>query len=313
MTHHAPYPNSRRSTRALPRRNADRREDGFTLIELSIVLVIIGLLIGGIMLGQYLIRASEIRSTIKQIEQYKLAFNTFQLKYNAMPGDISAANASQIGLATRSGSQGFGDSNGRIQDETGDIWYLCGEPLLFWSDLNKSGLITGNYQGSGTCSGALTPAEVQNYLPPVLLGTNNFYYVYSQGDKTYLQTVTMIGIASSWPYGPITPGAFSWFEHEVLALTPNQAFAIDSKIDDGMPLSGSVTANDIGYTTPRYLPMPPEPRGLQIAWCPNGTPSVPPNALYCRCISAENPAHPYATDYSDNANWPACSLRFPIN
>ena len=63
-------------------------QSGFTLIELSIVLVIIGLLVGGVLEGQDLIKAAQIRSTISQFEQFDAAVNTFRTKYNNLPGDV---------------------------------------------------------------------------------------------------------------------------------------------------------------------------------------------------------------------------------
>src|SRR3954463_15618522 len=87
---------------------------GFTLIELSIVLVIIGLIVGGILVGQDLIKAAEIRATVGQIEKYNSAVNTFRTKYNGIPGDLSGSaggNASAFGLfyeSTLGGTAGHG-------------------------------------------------------------------------------------------------------------------------------------------------------------------------------------------------------------
>lgn len=61
--------------------------NGFTLVELSIVLVIIGLVIGGVLVGKELIRAADIRANIADIEKLKTTINTFRLKYNCLPGD----------------------------------------------------------------------------------------------------------------------------------------------------------------------------------------------------------------------------------
>ncbi len=74
------------------------KKSGFTLIELSIVLVIIGLIIGGVLVGKDLIKAAEIRSTIGQYEKYKTAVNTFKLKYSGLPGDLLSTNALSFGL-----------------------------------------------------------------------------------------------------------------------------------------------------------------------------------------------------------------------
>jgi len=73
-------------------------QQGFTLIELSIVLVIIGLIVGGILVGQDLIKGAEIRATVAQVEKYNSAVNTFRTKFNAMPGDIPQAAAATFGL-----------------------------------------------------------------------------------------------------------------------------------------------------------------------------------------------------------------------
>lgn len=66
-----------------------KRTSGFTLIELSIVLVIIGLVIGGILVGQDLIKAAELRATISQKEKFDSAVNTFRNKFGGKPGDLS--------------------------------------------------------------------------------------------------------------------------------------------------------------------------------------------------------------------------------
>src|SRR4051812_46022246 len=117
--------------------------NGFTLIELSIVLVIIGLVIGGILVGQDLVKAATYRAQISQIEKYNAAVNSFQVKYGYLPGDLTGSEASAIGFITRSGAAGHGDQNGFIESCSSprnflaDGIYAIGcETTLFWSDLS---------------------------------------------------------------------------------------------------------------------------------------------------------------------------------
>ncbi|KKB96539.1 hypothetical protein SZ25_00353 [Candidatus Arcanobacter lacustris] len=89
--------------------NSSTKNCGFTLIELSIVMVIIGLIIGGILTGQALIHGAGVRATISQLKQYSTATNLFNMKYNAVPGDFNQATKYIVGYT---GSNG--DGNGLI-------------------------------------------------------------------------------------------------------------------------------------------------------------------------------------------------------
>jgi prepilin-type N-terminal cleavage/methylation domain-containing protein len=115
---------------------------GFTLIEMSIVLVIIGLIVGGVLVGQDLIRAASVRAQISQIERFNTAVNTFYGKYQALPGDMNASVAGQFGFAARGPYAGEGDGNGFIEGNYGNqaggndgSAQGDGETLLFWQDL----------------------------------------------------------------------------------------------------------------------------------------------------------------------------------
>src|ERR1700722_13172793 len=95
--------------------------NGFTLIELSIVLVIIGLIVGGVLVGQDLIKAAEVRAQISQIESYNTAVNTFRGKYSKIPGDMNVPPAEQFGFTDNgcAGTAGQRDGNGLIDGEDG--------------------------------------------------------------------------------------------------------------------------------------------------------------------------------------------------
>jgi len=214
---------------------------GFTLIELSIVLVIIGLIVGGVLVGQDLIKAAEVRATIGQYEKYNTAINTFRTKYNGMPGDLEQAQATAFGLfATTGGVTGKGDGNGLVQSTGSDAAQL-GEPLIFWRHLSDASLIDGSY-GSGSnitaATGAAAATSVTTYFPPAKLGRGNYFAVGADSGINYylLGSITAIdGTDATYARG----------------LTPIESFNMDSKLDDGLPNTGSIQAR--GTATAKTL------------------------------------------------------------
>ncbi len=82
-------------------------ESAFTLIELSIVLVVIGLVIGGVLVGKNLIKSSELNKIMTELQRYEAARLTFRTKYNCLPGDCSSA--SSLGLGNSGNGNGYVD------------------------------------------------------------------------------------------------------------------------------------------------------------------------------------------------------------
>ena len=105
---------------------------GFTLLELSIVMVIIGLIIGGITVGQDMIRSAELNSVVSNFQKYQTAVNAFKLKYSALPGDMDNAS-SYWPTCDATPANCDGDNDGLIQSE------------LAWLHLSLSEIIPGSY------------------------------------------------------------------------------------------------------------------------------------------------------------------------
>lgn len=216
---------------------------GFTLIELSIVLVIIGLIAGGILTGQDLIKSAEIRATISQIEKYNTASYTFRYKYNGLPGDILASTASSFGLAaTTAGGVGLGDGNGLIQDPNGTNTPV-GEIVLFWRQLSDAGLVDGSFGKDLTVSTAQAPNSIVpgNDFPAAKTGRGSYIIVGSDNGMNYFGILGLINGATGGP-----AGTANYYPIRTPSLTGIEAYNIDKKIDDGMPLYGTVQARGYG-------------------------------------------------------------------
>jgi hypothetical protein len=131
------------------------------------VLVIIGLVVGGVLVGQNLISAAQIRAQITQIEKYNSAVNTFKGKFNALPGDMRPEIATQYGFSVGtncgSGAQGLRDGNGLLETAgTFTLGQTYGETGLFWQDITSSasgGLIEGQF-----------PTAVAELYPVICMG-----------------------------------------------------------------------------------------------------------------------------------------------
>ena len=124
-----------------------RKQQGFTLIEIAIVLVIIGLLLGGILQGQSLINSARVRNLISQEDGIKAAFYGFQDRYRALPGDF-------VQIALIPGATQPGNGNGQIE--------AGAESIAVWDHLSHAGFITGTYTYNATESQTTTPTNPWN-------------------------------------------------------------------------------------------------------------------------------------------------------
>ena len=202
---------------------------GFTLIELSIVLIIVGVLIGGILVGRSMIETTKITSLMREMNQIQIAGENFYTKYNMLPGDCSRCAA--LGL----GNSGNGD--GRINMSLGGA---LGEGTLFFLHLENAGLIAPPKSGHYTATSSDLSKE----------GDVNAYRLKSYNDPK--SHIYLEHVLQNYPAQPVffmlesTNGnAFSVGYDSVnwnaAFLTANQALAFDSKFDDGEPITGLIT------------------------------------------------------------------------
>ena len=245
----------------------------FTLVELSIVLVILGLLVGGILVGQDLIHGSSVKKQITQIEQYRTSMNSFRDKYHGIPGDLRAATANGFGMIARAGTAGHGDGSGLIDGCVTNGRDAGCETLLYWTDLSFAGMLTPTLNTATDAAATITAATLNQYLPLGSLGSTAIT-VFTDGSMNYFQ---LTNVTSA------TAGVYSLAP----TLTPMDAFNIDEKLDDGNPLDGSTRA--MGGTGPLGVIAVPG-----AADCVNTTTGNPYNTI------------------GDAATTPLCQLRVRI-
>jgi prepilin-type N-terminal cleavage/methylation domain-containing protein len=179
---------------------------GFTLIEIAIVLVIIGLLLGGVLKGQELITAARVRNLVAQQDGIKAAFFGFQDRYRALPGDYKDAGANINCI----GGCPAGNGDGRIVDSGPR------EDIFVWTHLSAAGFLNGSYSATSAAS-ALLPDNTP---------TNPY--------NTYVR------LAYDQDYG--TTASPQAFRHNLKTgnQVPVQILAeVDRKIDDGNAYSGA--------------------------------------------------------------------------
>ncbi len=219
--------------------------------------MIIGLLVGGILVGQDLIRSASERAQITQIEKFNQATNTFYGKYGALPGDLNQQVANQFGFASRGTFIGQGDGNGVLEGNANNVshhygyYQAAGETIMFWSDLTYANgmninLIDGNFSAASPTVqvSSVTGTALNAYYPAAKIGGGNYVFVMSGGgtntnsDPPLTAWTNYFGLAAITQMG----SSFTNSINSTTGLTVKQAYDIDMKIDDGLPQSGRVLA-----------------------------------------------------------------------
>jgi prepilin-type N-terminal cleavage/methylation domain-containing protein len=208
---------------------------GFTLIELSIVLVIIGLIVGGVLVGQNLIHSAAIRSEITQIQQFDTAVTTFKVKYDCYPGDCSNITTFIPGTVN-------GNGNGMIDYcSSGDGGGACNSPndehMNIFPQLGLAHMIAGSFSNIASAN-----AIGVNY-PAAKLGTGGVgAFGWNGTGDNFTEWYFTSSIAYDLP-GSGIDGVNS-FSGTPIQFTPYEAQNIDSKMDDGLPNSGRVQSSN---------------------------------------------------------------------
>ena len=193
-----------------------KREQGFTLIEIAIVLVIIGLLLGGVLKGQELITSARVRNLITTQDGVKAAYFGFLDRYRGLPGDYSGATTN---IPNCGGCQN-GNNDGQILLNGAIL-----ESISAWEHLSKAGFVTGSYVYAATAAATNTPVNPYGSLVQLI------YDVQYQDGATY-------------------PAASLRHNLKTGNNIPSDIMAeVDRKVDDGQATGGQIRFTTYGGVT----------------------------------------------------------------
>jgi prepilin-type N-terminal cleavage/methylation domain-containing protein len=187
-----------------------KKQAGFTLIEIAIVLVIIGLLLGGVLKGQELINTARVRALNNSVDGITAAWFSFQDRYRSFPGDYLQARA----VVNLPNITVGGDGNGQVSTDA--------ERGQVWAHLEAAGYITGGYNGA------------------IVAATEYGCSVITCPDNGF-------GSGMNLSHGRLIQTAGAANAHELITGRgiPVQVIAeLDRKIDDGQPTTGLMHLGD---------------------------------------------------------------------
>jgi prepilin-type N-terminal cleavage/methylation domain-containing protein len=180
---------------------------GFTLVEIAIVLVIVGLLLGGILKGQEMVTQAKIKNSIADFSGISAAYFGYQDRYRVIPGDDPNASRWALGRAGNGDGIVQGAYNAACPTGAGQPIAGTAESCLFWSDLRLSGFVSG--------SGAQQPF-------------NAF--------------TGMVGVQSGDSLGATALGGFAGLIICSANIPDKVAIAMDTQMDDGVIGTGAARA-----------------------------------------------------------------------
>lgn len=228
-------------------RPSDTRIQGFTLVELAIVLGVIGLIVGAIMAGQSMVRASKVKSVSSDLSRYRTAANNFQDRFTLFPGDMTNAT-SLWGIAAGTGADATcydtstlgsirtcnGDGDGTIDSYN--------ETFRFWQHLANSQMIEGTF--TGTKGSASYDHDVGSNCPGTKLTNVGIGVTYSASSISSATQFDLIPsnyfVVGAEVAGELLTGA---------AFSPSEVQNIDTKLDDAYPGRGIIIAGPWGTCT----------------------------------------------------------------
>ena len=194
-----------------------QQQAGFSLVELSVVLVIIAILIGGVLGGRSLLQSSRNLTVISDLQKYTAATNSYFTKYGYWPGDDAEATSKWSGTTNGNGDGALGAS---ASDQ---------EFMYFWQDLYEAKFVEAKF--TGAWGSVPRPSIPESYLTHHYSNAaTQAFYITGRNPATN----SAVGSTAEANFTPIMP--------------IRSAFAIDKKLDDGAAGTGIIRSKSAANT-----------------------------------------------------------------
>lgn len=217
---------------------------GFSLLELAIVFIVIGLMTGAVFFGMELVNEAKLRGLIQEEKRFEDAIQIFQKKYQGLPGDLYNAedfwgtdpggcpNTPVDHTPKTETCNGNGDGKISYSNQDAATFSELYERARAWQQLANAGMIDGQYSGTATTNQEIPGSE----FPSSTIDSSAWWAVlhhFASVDNPASLAFPMNG-HMLFPRGPTTSGRAG------PVLSGLEAFQVDTKIDDGQPSKGFV-------------------------------------------------------------------------
>lgn len=224
------------------------KKSAFSLIELSIVLIIIGLLIAGITGGASLVNSATLRAVMTEARGYAVAVNSFYGQYNALPGDYNSATLPTTNVYS-GGAWTGGNANNTIEfslgEGTGALNHLVGakvfDPTSYFPTAGTVGQMAFVPSSLGIAQVPGTNLPISKAKGAGWAFDNVPTGVMYSGSTTQ----NVVALTSTTGTTASTPLTAATTNNATAALVPSDMLSIDTKLDDGKPTAGRVTATAV--------------------------------------------------------------------
>jgi prepilin-type N-terminal cleavage/methylation domain-containing protein len=233
------------------KKNFSPKKSAFSLIELSIVLIIIGLLIAGITGGASLVSSSTLRAVMGEARGYSVGVNSFYAQFNGLPGDYNTSVLPTSGILSGTYTNTSANGNGIIEyntapgEGTGAIYNLVGTKIIDPTSLFPSSATQGMMTFVTSVSTALTvgthiPTSKSKGAGWVFDNVPTTAYSGTTGQNVVVLT-NGSAAGAALPLVAASGAGNGTVNNAIASLVPADLLSIDTKLDDGKVTTGRVT------------------------------------------------------------------------